>query len=99
MTQQPYKWMKEKDNNTVIDIKVVPNSSKNLIILEDEFLKIKLTASPVDNKANQALIEFLSKKLKVAKTSINIISGQTSKNKKIMLPISINECINSLINE
>ena len=42
-------------------VRVQPRSSKNMVSGElDGFLKIKLTAPPVDGEANQALIKFLS---------------------------------------
>ena len=95
MNKQPYKWMTIKDNKVIIEVKVVPNSSKNFISNEGEFLKVKLTAPPVDNKANKALIEYLSKLLKIPKTSIVLQSGATSKNKRIELPITAKEIIMS----
>lgn len=98
MNEQPYKWMKIGDKSININVKVVPNSSRNSITAEDEYIKIKLTAPPVDNKANTAITEFLAKQLKVSKTSVTIISGQTSKNKIISLPLTSKESIESLIN-
>ena len=83
MNEQPYKWMKFSDNEVFLDVRVIPNSSKNSISHEEEFLKVKLTAPAVDNKANKALVEYLSKLLKMPKTSIEIISGHTSKNKRL----------------
>ena len=97
MSEQPYKWMTIKGDNIIIDVKVVPNSSKNSISNEGEFLKIKLTAPPVDNKANKALIEYLSKQLKIPKTSIELKSGATSKNKRFVLPTNTKEILETLI--
>ena len=94
MNEQPYKWMTLKEDKIIIDIKVIPNSSKNSISNENEFLKIKLTAPPVDNKANKALIEYLSKLLKIPKSSVILKSGETSKTKRFELPIY---CYNNLI--
>ena len=51
--------------NLIITLKIVPNSSKNDVIKEDDYIKIKITAAPVENKANKVLVEFLSKKLSV----------------------------------
>ena len=51
-------------------------------------MKIKITAQPVENKANRALIEFLSKMLKVPKTKIEIIKGLTSKEKTISILVA-----------
>ena len=98
MNEQPYKWMKVKNNFINIIVKVIPNSSQNSIIIEEDYIKIKLTTPPVDNKANLSLVEFLSKKLKVPKTSVLIISGKTAKNKIISLPLSTKRSIESLIN-
>jgi len=76
----------EKNNKRLkLQIKVIPNSSKNEIIFEQNFVKIKLTAPPVENNANKALIEFLAKKLKTAKSNIQIIKGETSKEKTLLI--------------
>ena len=53
-------------------------------MLEDEFIKVKVTAQPIENKANKALIEYLSKKFKLPKTSIEIVKGDTSKEKTLL---------------
>ena len=79
--------IKEGVDGLIIKIKIIPNSSKNDIILEDEFIKVKVTAQPIENKANKALIEFLAKKFKVPKTSIEILKGDTSKEKTLLFKI------------
>ena len=66
--------IKETTDGLLIKIRIVPNSSKNEIILEDGFAKIKITAQPIENKANKALIEFLSKTFKIAKSNIEIVT-------------------------
>jgi len=48
-----------------------------------EALKIALTAPPVDGKANDACVEFFADILRVARSSITIVSGQSSRNKVI----------------
>lgn len=71
----------------ILIIKVLPRSSRNEIVGEmaDRTLKIKLTAAPVDNAANEALIELLSKHFSVAKSAIKIIKGAKSKNKTVQI--------------
>ncbi len=76
---------KETENGILISFKISPNASKNEIIKTDEGIKIKITAQPIDNKANKALIEFLSKQCKIPKTSIEIVKGHTSKEKTLLL--------------
>lgn len=75
--------IKNTEKGLVIKLKIVPNSSKNEVIIEDEFIKVKITAQPVENKANKALVEYLSKLFKIPKTSIEILKGETSKEKTL----------------
>jgi len=68
-----------------IKIRVLPRSSKNEVVgkMADGVLKIKLTAAPVDGKANEALIALLSDYFQTPKSKIKIVAGATSKNKVV----------------
>ncbi|HVM76384.1 MAG TPA: DUF167 domain-containing protein [Candidatus Saccharimonadales bacterium] len=46
-------------------------------------LKIRLSAPPVDGRANEALIEFLSSILKTSKSAVRIRSGEQSRSKRV----------------
>ena len=74
-----------KDDGLIIKLKISPNASKNEIIKTEEGVKLKITAQPVDGKANKALIEFLSKHFKIPKSSIEILRGETSKEKTLLI--------------
>ena len=65
-------------------IKVSPRSSKNEVtkISEGEY-KVKLTAAPVDNKANEMLIRVLADYFNLPKSNLKIIGGKTAKIKII----------------
>jgi len=77
---------KQLQNNLTIKIKVEPRSSKSGIVGPyGDSLKVKLTSPPVDGKANKELIALLSKELKVRKKDIEIVSGQSSKNKVVKI--------------
>lgn len=77
---------KETGSGIIFNLRVVPNSSKSAIIGEfDGSLKIKIAAPPVDGAANDELIKFLAKNLGVAKSAVEIISGQNSKNKQVKI--------------
>ena len=91
--------IKETQDGLLIRIKIVPNSSKNDLIIEDEFIKVKVTARPIENKANKALVEFLSKKFKIPKTSIQIVKGDTSKEKTLLFSINDEEKKQNVISE
>lgn len=65
-------------------VHVVPRSRKNEISGRyGQAVKIRLTAPPVEGKANEALIEFLAKRLDVPKRTIEILSGASSRNKVV----------------
>ena len=70
-----------------IAVRITPRSRKDEIagILSDGTVKIRITAPPVDGKANQALIKFLSKILDVTEKEIDIIAGIKGKNKIISI--------------
>lgn len=73
-------------NDIIIKVKIVPGSSKNKIIgAYNDALKISIAAPPVEGKANKKCIAYLAKYFDVAKSKIEIISGQTSKNKIIKI--------------
>lgn len=69
-----------------ISVKVVPGASKTAIVgVEGDFIKIRLAAPPVNGKANQELIDYISKLLSVPKSKVHIRSGLTSKRKVIVV--------------
>ncbi len=70
----------------VLNITVAPRSSRNRVAVDGSGnIKVYLTASPVDGKANAALIDFLSKILNIAKSKIKIISGEKNKKKRLQI--------------
>ncbi len=80
-----------KDDGVLLKIRISPNASKNQIIQDGDIIKLKVTAQPIENKANKAVIEYLSKLLKVPKTSITIVKGDTSKDKTLFIKTLDNE--------
>ena len=79
-------YFKIAGNDIIVKVKIVPGSSKNKIIgVYNDSLKITITAPPVEGKANKKCIAYLAKYFDVAKSKIEIISGQTSKNKLIKI--------------
>jgi uncharacterized protein len=79
-------WVDDTDEAVILRVRVKPRASKNMVEspLEDR-LPVRLTAPPVDEKANKALVLLLSKKFKISKSSIQIISGEKSRIKTLKL--------------
>ncbi len=69
-----------------LKIKVIPNAKKNEIVENsDSFMRIKISAPPVEGKANKELIKFLAKQLDIKKSAISIKSGEKSRTKIIQI--------------
>lgn len=79
------KTFENTDNGLIVRFKIVPNASKNAIVFEDGNLKIRITAQPIENKANKMLVDFLSKKLRIAKSKIQIVKGELNKEKTLLI--------------
>ena len=78
--------IQEKPDGLIIKVRVQPRSSKNQVVgAYGDALKINLTAPPVDNAANKACGVFLAGLLSVAKSSVVIISGNTGRNKQVLV--------------
>jgi uncharacterized protein (TIGR00251 family) len=68
------------------NIYVQPRSSRNQVVgLHGNALKVKITAPPVEGAANKMCVAVLAKSLKVPKSAIEIVSGQTSKTKRVQV--------------
>lgn len=68
----------------LFSVRVQPRASKNeLTGIFDGALKIRLTAPAVENRANEALIEFLADLLKTSKSAVRIQSGAQSRLKRV----------------
>lgn len=74
----------------IIDIKVVPSASKQKVIIDkSNKLKFYLKNPPEKGKANSELIEMLAHNLKLKKSEIEIIHGETTRNKKLKIHCDI----------
>ena len=69
-------------------VRVQPRARRNAIIGElGDALKIALTAAPVDGRANHACVEFFANFLNLPRSSVTIVSGQSSRNKVIRVSV------------
>jgi uncharacterized protein (TIGR00251 family) len=76
----------EKDSGITFIVRVIPRSTRTEIVGEhDGVLKVKLASPPVEGAANAELIKLFSKKLSVSKSAVTIISGETSKTKRLRI--------------
>jgi uncharacterized protein (TIGR00251 family) len=72
---------------SALAVRVTPRASRNEIveILSDGTVKIRLTSPPVEGKANEALVAFLSEVLDVPRSHIDIVAGATGRDKLVSI--------------
>jgi uncharacterized protein len=76
--------MKEKAGGVLFAVRVIPGASKNEVTgIQEGALKIKLTAPPVEGKANRACVDFLAGLLGLRRSALEITSGEKSRKKTV----------------
>ena len=91
-------WIQETLEGVIFKVIVQPRGSKNEIIgLQGDALKLRLTAPPVEGAANKMCIDFLAKSLKVRKSDVEIVHGQRSRTKKMLVRSARRKKIESLL--
>jgi uncharacterized protein len=76
----------ERDGSIVFAVRVTPRASRDAI--EGEYqgaLKVRLTALPVEDRANDALRRLLAARLNVPVSAVRIVGGEKSRNKRIAI--------------
>ena len=74
----------EKDGTVSFTVRVQPRASRDEIVGDyQDGLKIRLTAPPVDDRANEALRKLLASRLKVPLTAVRIASGERNRTKRV----------------
>ncbi|MEJ5300080.1 MAG: DUF167 domain-containing protein [Thermodesulforhabdaceae bacterium] len=89
MIQVRYPFITLTHNGFFLDVLIQPRSSRDeLAGIHDNCLKIRLTAPPVDGAANKACIEFIAKILGVSRSRITIVSGHSSRKKRLFVEVA-----------
>jgi uncharacterized protein (TIGR00251 family) len=74
--------IRETSAGLEIHLHVLPRAKRCEISgIHNGALKVKVTAPPVDDAANRAIIEFFARTLNVSKSSLTIMAGQKSRDK------------------
>jgi uncharacterized protein len=77
-------WLRKDGDGVILDLHIQPGAKQTEVVgLHGDALKIRLAAPPVDGKANAALVAFLAKKLGAGRTAVELVSGQTSRAKRV----------------
>jgi uncharacterized protein (TIGR00251 family) len=78
--------LKPHPDGTILPVRAQPGARRNEIRGEqDGILKVSVTQPPEKGKANKALIALLSKELSLRKSQLELIAGQTSHQKQVLV--------------
>lgn len=78
--------IRERDGSLIIRVRVHPKASSNSIAgTHAGALKIRVTPAPEDGKANRAVIELISEALRIGKSAVTILRGETSRDKLVKI--------------
>ena len=74
----------ERDDLVVFAVRVTPRASRDAIegVYRDA-LKVRLTAPPIEDRANEALRRLLATSLNVPVSAVRIVGGARSRNKRV----------------
>jgi uncharacterized protein (TIGR00251 family) len=76
----------EKEGSVIFKVRVQPRASRTEVAGEHgDALKLRLAAPPVDGKANQACRRFLADLLDVPMAAVEIVGGESSRDKRILV--------------
>ena len=65
-------------------VQITPNAKKTEVVgVQDDDLKLKLQAQPIEGKANEALVRYLADALSVPRSAVTITHGHTAKRKLV----------------
>ena len=88
----------KRPGSIVIEVHIQPGAKKSEIVgVVAGALKIKIQSPPVDGAANKKLIEFLAGLLEIKKSGVEILNGEKSRKKKIVLECSENYFRNRML--
>jgi uncharacterized protein (TIGR00251 family) len=75
---------RSRDGALVIAIHAQPGAKRTEVVgLHGDALKIRIAAPALEDRANEALIEFVASKLGIAKRDVVLVSGEKSREKRI----------------
>jgi uncharacterized protein (TIGR00251 family) len=78
-------YLQGHEDGVIINVYVQPRASKNEVVgLQGDELKLRLTSPPVEGAANKLCREFLAKLLGVAKGQVSLVSGDKSRHKRLL---------------
>lgn len=78
-----------RDGGSIVALHVQPGArSSGVVGPHGDALKIRLAAPPVEGRANAALLAFLAGRLKLPTSSLQLVAGASSRQKRVAVPLA-----------
>lgn len=85
-------WLKGHPKGSLLALYIQPGAKKSEFAgIHGQRLKIKIKAPPVEGEANECLIEFLADALRVPKARVHLLSGESSRQKLVLVELPLSE--------
>ena len=79
-------WLREAGAAITLTLHVQPGAKRSEVAgVHGDALKIRLAAPPINGRANAALLEFVAQRLDLARSAVELKSGQTSRRKVLLV--------------
>ncbi len=79
-------WYRWQGDDLILSLRLQPRASRDEVVgVQGDALKIRITAPPVDGKANSYLIKFLAKLFDVPTARVTLLSGDTARDKRVCI--------------
>jgi uncharacterized protein len=77
----------EAEPTVTLSVRVTPRADRNALagVRDDGTVLIRVTAAPTDGQANKAVLATLADALKLKKSQVSLVSGETSRDKRIQI--------------
>lgn len=86
MSRQSHHWYHWEGDDLLLSLRIQPRSGRDefVAVYGDQY-KVRITAPPVDGKANTHLIRFLARAFGVGRADVRLISGESSRSKSVRI--------------
>jgi hypothetical protein len=79
-------YLRETEDGVILRVKVQPRASRDEVVrVQGDALKVRITSPPVEGAANRQLLTFLAKRLGVSRGRVELRTGSTSRLKSITI--------------
>lgn len=85
-------WLTSDGDSSFLVLHVQPGAKRTEVVGEHgDALKLRLAAPPIDGRANESLVAFVADTLDIPRQSVILISGQSSRRKRLRVALGASD--------